>query len=89
MSKRVLQVRLDILVNESTDGDDLARTIRTELEEYGLGLTILGAWFQQNLTDQYRSCYPNTMNELVGTPTKHKIKLSGNMVEIPIEPKED
>ena len=24
-----------------------------------------------------------------GTPIKHKIKLSGNMIEIPIEPKED
>ena len=64
MGKRVLQVRLDVVVNESTDGEDLVRTIRTELEDYGLGLTILGAWFQQDLTDQYRSCYPKTMEVL-------------------------
>ena len=53
MSKRVLQVSLDILIDESIDGEDLAQTIRTELEEYGLGLTILGAGFQCDLTEEY------------------------------------
>ena len=43
MGKVVQQVILDVLIDESIDGEDLAKTIRTELEEYGLGLTILNA----------------------------------------------
>lgn len=53
MGKRVLQVSLDVLIDESIDGEDLAQTIRKELEEYGLGLTILGAGFQCDLTEEY------------------------------------
>jgi hypothetical protein len=52
--KRVLQISLDVLIDESIDGEDLARTIRTELEEHGLGLTILGAGFQCDLTEEYK-----------------------------------
>lgn len=46
MGKRVLRVSLDVLIDESINGEDLAQTIRTELEEYGLGLTILDARIQ-------------------------------------------
>lgn len=53
MGKRVLQVSLDVLIDESIDGEDLAQAIRMELEEYGLGLTILGAGFQCDLTEKY------------------------------------
>lgn len=53
MGKRVLQVSLDVSVSESIDGEDLAQTIRTELEEYGLGLTVLDAKFQCDLTKEY------------------------------------
>ena len=80
MSKRVLQVSLDILIDESIDGEDLAKTIRTELEEYGLGLTILNAEFQHDVTEKY------TMEVSV---IHTKLKVSGNMVEISIDPKED
>lgn len=86
MSKRVLQVSLDILIDESIDGEDLAKAIRTELEEHGLGLTVLGAGYQYDLTEEYKKCYPDTMKKLLGKRTT--IKLSGNMTEIPIEPKE-
>lgn len=55
MGKRILQVSLDILIDESIDGEDLAQTIRTELEEYGLGLTVLGAEFQCDLTEGYNA----------------------------------
>jgi hypothetical protein len=53
MAKRVKQISLDILIDESIDGEDLAQAIRTELEEYGLGLMVLGAGFQYDLTDDY------------------------------------
>ena len=57
MGKRVKQISLDILIDESIDGEDLAQTVRIELEEYGLGLTVLGAGFQCDLTEEYKvSC---------------------------------
>jgi hypothetical protein len=82
MGKRVLQISLDILVGKSIDGEDLAQAIRTELEEHGLGLTILGAGFQCDLTEEYASHPQVRENDHI------KLKLSGSMVEIPIEPKE-
>ena len=58
MAKRVKQISLDILIDESIDGEDLAQTIRTELEEHGLGLTVLGAGFQCDLTKEYEKYCP-------------------------------
>lgn len=51
MNKRVLQVSFDILIGESIDGEDLAKTIHTELEEHGL--TVMGSGFQCDLTKEY------------------------------------
>ena len=53
MAKRVKQISLDILVDESTDGEDLVKVVCEELTKYGLGLTILGAGFQCDLTEDY------------------------------------
>lgn len=61
MSKRVLQISLDILIDESIDGEDLAQTVRTELQEYGLGLTVLGAGFQCDLTEEYNRSGGNVL----------------------------
>ena len=56
MGKRVIQVSLDILIDESVDGKDLAQTIQTELEEYGLGLTILNTGFNYGPAEVEVAC---------------------------------
>jgi hypothetical protein len=59
--KRVKQVSLDILVGPETDGDGLALEIQVELERRGF--KILGAAFQDDLTDVYTESYSELLEE--------------------------
>jgi hypothetical protein len=53
--KRVKQISLDVLVDENTDGDQLAEEIKNFLEVNGYN--ILGAALAEDLTDRYAKEY--------------------------------
>ena len=55
--KRVKQISFDILVNENIDGCNLAEEIADFLETYGY--TIIGAGFQEDMTEYYEEHYPD------------------------------
>ena len=59
--KRVKQISLDILVGHEADGEDLALDIQVELERRGF--TILGAAFQDDLTEIYEEQYLELLKE--------------------------
>ena len=59
--KKVKQISLDILVGPECDSEELAQTVQEELERRGF--TILGAGFQFDMTDIYKSLYPELLNE--------------------------
>ena len=60
--KRVKQISLDVLVGPNADGDSLALDIQVELERRGF--TILGAAFQDDLTEIYEEQYPQLLEEV-------------------------
>ena len=59
--KRVKQISLDILVGPEADGEKLAQEVADELERHGF--TVLGAGFQYDLTDDYKECSPELLEE--------------------------
>lgn len=59
--KRVKQISLDILVGPETDGEELAETVANELERRGF--RIVGAGFQDDMTDVYEESYPQLLKE--------------------------
>lgn len=59
--KRVKQISLDILVNENTDGCELADKIADALEANGY--VVLGSAFGDDLTDEYKEHYSNLLEE--------------------------
>lgn len=59
--KRVKQISLDIVVGPETDGEDLAETIANELERRGF--RIVGAGFQEDMTNVYEEHYPQLLEE--------------------------
>ena len=61
--KRVKQISIDILVDEDKDGCVLAEQIARDLENEGN--IVLGASFQDDLTELYKRDYPNDYPELL------------------------
>ena len=59
--KRVKQVSLDVLAGPYIDGEELAEHIADELERRGF--RILGAGFQDDLTDEYKEHFPKMLEE--------------------------
>jgi hypothetical protein len=59
--KRVKQISLDILVGPNTDGEELAETVANELERRGF--RVVGAGFQDDMTDVYEESYPKLLEE--------------------------
>lgn len=57
--KRVKQISLDILVGPNTDGEELAETVANELERRGF--RVVGAGFQDDMTDVYEENYPQLL----------------------------
>ena len=60
--KRVKQISLDVVVGPDVDGEELAQEIRAELERRGF--TVLGAGFQDDLTDLYKEHFPKMLEEV-------------------------
>lgn len=60
-NKRVVQISLDILVGYDCDGMNLADDVADELERNGY--TVLGAGFQEDMTEIYNEQYPNLLEE--------------------------
>lgn len=59
--KRVKQISIDILVDENTDGCELAEQIAKDLEAEGN--IVLGSVFQDDLTELYKRDYPELLRE--------------------------
>ena len=59
--KRVKQISVDILVDEEKDGFVLAEHIAKDLEVEGN--IVLGASFQDDLTELYKIDYPELLGE--------------------------
>ena len=57
--KRVKQISLDVLVGPEVDGESLALDIQVELERRGF--RILGAAFQEDMTEIYEESYPDLL----------------------------
>lgn len=57
--KRVKQISVDILVDEDKDGCVLAEQIAKDLET--AGNIVLGASFQDDLTELYKRDYPELL----------------------------
>ena len=60
--KRVKQISLDIVVGPEVDGEELAQEIADELEMRGF--TVLGASFQDDITETYKEYYPELLEEV-------------------------
>ena len=60
--KRVKQISLDILVGSETDGEELAEIVSNELERRGF--RVVGAGFQDDMTDVYEEHYPKLLEEV-------------------------
>lgn len=60
--KRILQISLDIVVGCECDGFELADDVRDELNRRGF--TILGAGFQEDMTELYEEHYPDLLLRL-------------------------
>lgn len=60
--KRILQISLDIVVGCECDGCELADDVRDELNRRGF--TILGAGFQEDMTEFYEEHYPDLLLRL-------------------------
>lgn len=59
---RVVQISLDIVVGCECDGFELADDVRNELNRRGF--TILGAGFQEDMTELYEEHYPDLLLRL-------------------------
>lgn len=59
--KRVKQISLDVLVGPETDGEELSVIVANELEMRGF--RIIGAGFQDDMTDVYKENYPKLLEE--------------------------
>ena len=57
--KRVKQISVDILIDEDKDGCVLAEQIAKDLESEGN--IVLGASFQDDLTELYKRDYPKLL----------------------------
>lgn len=60
--KRIKQISLDILVEPDIDGMKLSDEVAEALEN--LGFTILGAGFQEDMTEIYEEFYPDLLEEV-------------------------
>ena len=58
--KRVKQIAFDILVDENVDGMELADKIAEFLDANGYH--VLGAGFQEDMTDLYKNGYGYSMD---------------------------
>lgn len=58
--KRVVQISLDIVVGCECDGMELADNVADELERRGF--KVVGAGFQEDVTEIYEEQYPNLLN---------------------------
>lgn len=57
--KRVKRIGLEILVDESVDGDNLAEEIAEQLDgDYA----VIGSSFQEDLTEIYEKSFPDMLN---------------------------
>jgi hypothetical protein len=59
--KRVIQISLDIVVGRKCDGMELADDIRDELNRRGF--TVIGAGFQEDMTECYQEHYPELLKD--------------------------
>lgn len=59
--KRVIQIGLDIIVDCECDGEGYAEDITNELERRGF--RVVGAGFQEDLTELYKEQYPNLLED--------------------------
>ena len=59
--KRVRQISLDVLVGPDVDGEELAEQVANELERRGY--RVIGAGFQDDLTDVYAEHFPKLLEE--------------------------
>ena len=57
---RVKSISLDIVVGDKCDGMELADDVADELERRGF--RVVGAGFQDDLTDMYKEQYPELLN---------------------------
>lgn len=58
--KKVKQISFDILVDENVDGCDFAEEVADFLEAHGY--KVLGAGFQEDMTDVYKNEYGYSMD---------------------------
>ncbi len=58
-NKRVVQISLDIVVSCECDGVELADDVAEELERRGF--RVVGAGFQEDMTDEYTEHYPELL----------------------------
>lgn len=59
---RVKQISIDILVDDTVDGVNLADEIANILEERQF--VIMGCGFNEDMTETYIDCYPDLMKEV-------------------------
>ena len=67
--KRVVQISLDIVVGCECDGMELADDVADELERRGF--RVVGAGFQEDMTDLYKRNYPKLICEEEQTNTNN------------------
>ena len=58
---KVKSISLDIIVGDACDGCDLADDVADELERRGF--RVVGAGFQDDMTDFYEEHYPELLKE--------------------------
>ena len=58
--KRIIQISLDIIVDKDCDGDIVSYDVTNELNKRGF--KVIGAGFQEDMTEVYEKCYPNLIN---------------------------
>lgn len=59
--KRVIQISLDIIVGSECDGMELADNVADELNRRGF--RVIGAGFQEDMTEIYQEQYANLLEE--------------------------
>ena len=60
-NKRVVQISLDLIVGCECNGEEYAESIANELER--TGFKVVGAAFQEDMTEVYEEQYSNLLNE--------------------------
>lgn len=58
---KIKQISLDICVGDACDGCDLSYDIADELDK--LGYKVIGASFQDDMTEYYEANYPELLRE--------------------------